>query len=57
MKKFTMCAECAREYGDPADRRFHAQPNACPECGPQLELWSMTGAVLAATRRGAGGGR
>ncbi len=45
MKKFTMCAQCAREYGDPADRRFHAQPNACPECGPQLELWSMTGAV------------
>jgi hydrogenase maturation protein HypF len=47
MKKFTMCAECAREYGDPANRRFHAQPNACPECGPQLELWDLTGAVLA----------
>lgn len=27
-----------REYLDPADRRFHAQPNACPECGPQLAL-------------------
>ncbi len=51
MKKFTMCAECAREYGDPANRRFHAQPNACPECGPHLELWSMTGTVLA--QRGA----
>jgi hydrogenase maturation protein HypF len=47
MKKFKMCAECAREYGDPGNRRFHAQPNACPECGPQLELWSMTRAVLA----------
>ena len=22
----------------PADRRFHAQPNACPECGPSLLL-------------------
>ena len=23
----------------PRDRRFHAQPNACPECGPWVELW------------------
>jgi hydrogenase maturation protein HypF len=48
MKKFTMCAACAGEYADPANRRFHAQPNACPECGPQLELWAMSGEVLAA---------
>ena len=27
---------CQAEYDDPADRRFHAQPNACPACGPQL---------------------
>ena len=26
---------CAAEYGDPANRRFHAQPVACPACGPQ----------------------
>jgi len=32
MKKFTMCPECAAEYHDPLDRRFHAQPNACPAC-------------------------
>jgi hypothetical protein len=32
MKKFTMCAACESEYRDPANRRFHAQPNACPEC-------------------------
>ena len=25
---------CQAEYDDPADRRFHAQPNACPDCGP-----------------------
>ena len=35
-------SRCARaapaEYEDPADRRFHAQPNACPECGPTLRL-------------------
>ena len=29
-----MCAACRAEYDDPADRRFHAQPNACPACGP-----------------------
>jgi hydrogenase maturation protein HypF len=33
-----MCPQCAAEYGDPANRRFHAQPNACPVCGPQLHL-------------------
>jgi len=38
MRGFTMCPECRREYNDPSDRRFHAQPNACPICGPQLQL-------------------
>ena len=38
MKKFVMCGNCEREYRDPANRRFHAQPNACPVCGPDLEL-------------------
>ena len=33
-----MCAACAAEYADPADRRFHAQPNACAVCGPSLAL-------------------
>jgi hydrogenase maturation protein HypF len=33
-----VCADCLRELGDPADRRFHAQPNACPVCGPSLTL-------------------
>ena len=31
-----MCPLCQAEYDDPADRRFHAQPNACPTCGPRL---------------------
>ena len=33
----------------PADRRFHAQPNACPVCGPQLRCCrtGATGAQLA----------
>jgi hydrogenase maturation protein HypF len=38
MAAFTMCAACRAEYDDPSDRRFHAQPNACPECGPQVQL-------------------
>ena len=30
------CARaCRAEYDDPTDRRFHAQPNACPDCGPR----------------------
>ena len=29
-----MCEDCAKEYHDPSDRRFHAQPVACAKCGP-----------------------
>jgi Hydrogenase maturation factor len=41
-----MCPDCEREYHDPLDRRFHAQPNACPRCGPQLQLWDENGGTL-----------
>ncbi|NMF58396.1 carbamoyltransferase HypF [Pseudanabaena yagii] len=47
MHKFQMCADCQAEYDQPLDRRFHAQPNACPKCGPHLELWDRDGQVLA----------
>ncbi len=47
MRRFTMCAACRGEYEDPADRRFHAQPNACPECGPRLWLADAHGVALA----------
>ncbi|MDI6804139.1 MAG: carbamoyltransferase HypF [Bacteroidota bacterium] len=46
MKNFTMCIECRREYENPIDRRFHAQPTACPICGPQIELWNKNGEVV-----------
>jgi hydrogenase maturation protein HypF len=36
MAAFAMCRACRAEYGNPADRRFHAQPVACPACGPRL---------------------
>ncbi|HEX6878516.1 MAG TPA: carbamoyltransferase HypF, partial [Nocardioidaceae bacterium] len=38
MAGFEMCPACRTEYDDPADRRFHAQPIACPDCGPRLRL-------------------
>ena len=36
MADFALCEACASEYRDPADRRFHAQPVACADCGPRL---------------------
>ncbi len=38
MHSFKMCDDCRSEYDDPLDRRFHAQPNACKKCGPELKL-------------------
>ena len=35
---FALCADCQREYEDPGDRRFHAEPIACPDCGPRLTM-------------------
>src|ERR1700742_932270 len=57
MLTFAMWERCMAEYHDPADRRFHAQPIACPECGPALWFWSQAGrvtgsdAALAAAQR------
>ena len=33
-----MCPACRAEYQNPANRRFHAQPTACPACGPDAEF-------------------
>ena len=48
MAAFEMCAACRAEYEDPASRRFHAQPNACPACGPSLRLVDRAGAAIPA---------
>ncbi|NBP82231.1 carbamoyltransferase HypF, partial [bacterium] len=40
MAGFPMCPACDKEYNNPADRRFHAQPIACPDCGPAI--WYTT---------------
>ncbi|MGA1976822.1 MAG: carbamoyltransferase HypF [Bacteroidales bacterium] len=34
MKSFMMCASCKSEYENILDRRHHAQPIACNNCGP-----------------------
>ncbi len=36
MACFPLCEDCRKEYENPRDRRFHAQPNACPVCGPRV---------------------
>jgi hydrogenase maturation protein HypF len=43
MAPFKMCPICQKEYEDPSDRRFHAQPNACSACGPSLQLEDREG--------------
>ncbi|MBN2049557.1 MAG: carbamoyltransferase HypF, partial [Spirochaetales bacterium] len=34
MESFNLCSSCRAEYEDITNRRFHAQPNACADCGP-----------------------
>ncbi len=43
MAPFRMCPVCQREYEEPSNRRFHAQPNACPSCGPSLSIRDRQG--------------
>ena len=40
MDVFPMCPQCASEYSDITDRRFHAQPIACNHCGPRYTFKS-----------------
>lgn len=35
MAYFAMCPDCSAEYLDIRSRRYHAQPNCCPVCGPK----------------------
>ena len=36
MASFPMCPACDREYHDIENRRYHAQPDCCPDCGPRV---------------------
>lgn len=64
MRAFPLSERCAREYNDPGDRRFHAEPNADKDSGPRL-AWKEPGqpvqcideaALGEAARRLRGGG-
>ena len=41
MSAFQMCEQCATQYDDVADRRFHAQPVACGSAAPKYG-WPTT---------------
>jgi hydrogenase maturation protein HypF len=38
MRDWPLDDYCAEEFADAGDRRFHAQPVACPACGPSYYL-------------------
>ena len=46
MAAFELCADCARDYADIGNRRFHAQPIACWACGPKVWLERADGAAI-----------
>ena len=48
MAGFKLCPACEGQYHDPTDRRFHAQPVACPQCGP--EIWLESSSELESSR-------
>jgi hydrogenase maturation protein HypF len=43
MDRFPLYSDCQAEYGTENDRRFHAEPIACPACGPHVRLWDEQG--------------
>jgi hydrogenase maturation protein HypF len=45
MEPFKMCHRCKAEYDDILDRRFHAQPVACNDCGPVYQM-NLNGKVI-----------
>jgi len=46
MQEFEMCDDCRQEYNNINDRRFHAQPDACRNCGPELFLTDKNGTKI-----------
>jgi hydrogenase maturation protein HypF len=38
MAGFPLCEACNKEYVNPSDRRYHAQPISCFDCGPTVWL-------------------
>src|SRR6266487_1497901 len=48
MNAFPMCKACQAEYdtSNQASRRYHAQANCCPNCGPQMRFLDKAGQVI-----------
>jgi hydrogenase maturation protein HypF len=49
MAGFQMCVACRSEYMSMSDRRFHAETNACRNCGPRVWLTDASGRQLGDT--------
>ncbi|MBG1268954.1 carbamoyltransferase HypF [Nostoc sp. WHI] len=49
MSAFVICPECAKEYHNIENRRFHAQPVACHACGPTAWLERADGKSVTAS--------
>ena len=47
MSDFPMCPACNAEYHDIENRRYHAQPDACPVCGPHVFFMDGEGRACA----------
>jgi hydrogenase maturation protein HypF len=45
-----MCKRCKEEYSNPLDRRYHAEPIGCWDCGATLSLWSRDGELIINSR-------
>jgi len=43
MASFKMCHKCEVEYETITNRRFHAQPNCCHNCGPDVYSGNLEG--------------
>ena len=42
MKDFTLCKSCNSDYTNSSDRRYHAQPTSCNDCGPNITLFDTS---------------
>jgi hydrogenase maturation protein HypF len=46
MSVFKMCKNCKQKYEDPKNRRYHAEPSSCKECGLELSLYDNLGKLI-----------
>lgn len=49
MRDFTLCEVCKRDYANPLNRRFHAQPISCHKCAIRIRLIDKNGQIYTHT--------